>query len=212
MNISIKYPRTYHFPFSLGLQNDDRMIEDESCFEGKTVAVTIKMDGENTSLYEHGLHARSLSSVHHGSRSWIKGLHSTIKNQIPEGWRICGENMYAKHSIFYNDLESFFYVFNIWNEYNNCISLDLTLNKCKELNLIHVPIIDVFKFDGFEKIEKLYHEVVNMGHEGIVVRNIELFNYSDFKSHVVKAVRKNHITTDEHWMTNWVPNKLKKHI
>jgi hypothetical protein len=39
-------------------------------------------------------------------------------------------------------------------------------------------------------------------HEGIVVRNTESFMYDNFSENVAKAVRKNHVTTDSHWMNS----------
>jgi hypothetical protein len=41
-----KYPRTYHLPFSPGLQNDDRVIETLGGLIGQEVIVTEKMYGE----------------------------------------------------------------------------------------------------------------------------------------------------------------------
>lgn len=103
-----KYPRTLHLPWSESVQSDDKMVSSCQHFEGKEVVVTEKMDGENTSIYCDGIHARSLDSRHHPSRSWVKGLQARIGWQIPEGWRLCGENVYAVHSIRYDDLESYF--------------------------------------------------------------------------------------------------------
>jgi hypothetical protein len=212
MNNHIKYSRTYHLPFSKGLINDDRMVEDIACFNGKTVEVSIKMDGENTSVYPDGLHARSLSSSHHPSRSWIKGFHATIKNEIPEGWRFVFESMYAKHSIFYDNLESLAYLINIWNENNECLPLADTLGWTARLNLIKVPTVKILKINNSDlsAVEDLYLEVIASGHEGIVIRNIESFHYNDFATNVAKAVRPNHVTTDQHWSQNWIPNQLKK--
>ena len=217
MNTSIKYPKTFHLPFSESLQNDDRRMEDETCFDDKTVAVTIKMDGENTSMYRNGIHARSLDSSNHPSRSVIKAIHAQIKYDIPEGWRICGENMYARHSIHYTDLESFFYVFNVWNEKNEALSLQDTRQFCKELNLTHVKVDTILQdcnFEGdkdhFRTMEMIYRTLVAQGQEGIVVRNVESFHYNDFQQNLAKAVRKNHVQTDEHWKTTWIPNKLKE--
>lgn len=42
-----KYPRTLHFEFSPGVQNDDRIQFDLSSFEGREVVATEKRDGEN---------------------------------------------------------------------------------------------------------------------------------------------------------------------
>ena len=37
------------------------------------------------------------------------------RRRIPAGWRVCGENMYARHSIAYEDLDSWFYGFSVWD-------------------------------------------------------------------------------------------------
>ncbi len=208
-----KYPKTFHTPFSKGLQNDDRRMVNEQSLNGKDVVVTIKMDGENTSMYRDGIHARSMDSAHHPSRSVVKALHSTIKNDIPKGWRICGENMYAKHSIHYTDLESYFYVFSVWNEKNEALSWTDTRNFCGNLDLTLVEVVDWLPNfgikEGMPELEKVYNEVVSQGHEGIVVRNDQKFHYKDFQENLVKAVRKNHVQTDIHWSKDWIPNKLR---
>jgi hypothetical protein len=36
-----KYPRTYHFPFSLGATNDDRVSEEYNFLENKEVVYTL---------------------------------------------------------------------------------------------------------------------------------------------------------------------------
>lgn len=211
MNTGIKYPKTMHLPFSEGLQNDDRRLEDEYAFDGKTVAVTVKMDGENTSMYKDGIHARSLYAMSHPSQHYIKGFHGQIAHTIPDDWRICGENMYARHSIVYENLESFFYVFSIWDSFNISLNLTSTLDFCEERGLTHVKILDTLTIKGndFSKVEELYHQAVADGEEGIVIRNVGSFPYNSFKYNVAKAVRKNHIQTEKHWTTTWVPNKLK---
>lgn len=218
MENTIKYPKTFHLPFSLGLQNDDRRLEDETCFDGKDIAVTVKMDGENTSMYRNAIHARSLYAMSHPSQHYIKGFWGQIRYTIPEGWRICGENMYARHSIEYNELESFFYVFSVWNEENICLSLEDTLNFCKERGLTHVKvdplIIRNCNWEGdkhhFSLIQNAYNMYVAQGEEGVVVRNIASYPFADFQKNVAKAVRKNHVQTDVHWTKTWVPNKLKE--
>jgi ATP-dependent RNA circularization protein (DNA/RNA ligase family) len=212
MENAIKYPKTFHLPFSEGLQNDDRRLPDETCFDGKTVAVTVKMDGENTSMYRDGIHARSLYAMSHYSQHYIKGYWATIKHTIPEGWRICGENMYARHSIVYENLDSFFYVFSVWNERNECLSLEDTILFCRERNLTHVEVrgrVNIASPKDFWLLETHYVELVAKGEEGMVIRNVESYKYEDFQTNVAKAVRKNHVQTDEHWTKTWVPNKLR---
>ena len=85
-------------------------------FGGQEVIVSEKIDGENSNIHPNYFHARSIDGRNHISRTWIKNLHSKICYNIPEGWRICGENTYAKHSIYYSKLPSYFLVFAIFNE------------------------------------------------------------------------------------------------
>lgn len=121
-----KYPRTLHLPWSEGLSPDDIRAVDCSHFVGKEVVVTEKVDGECTTMYCDHIHARSIDSKHHPSRTWVKTLHGSIKHEIPEGFRVCGENVYARHSIEYDNLPSYFLVFGIYSPNNTCLSWDDT--------------------------------------------------------------------------------------
>ena len=115
--------------------------------------------------------------------------------------------MFAKHSIYYDNLDSYFYVFNIWNEDNVCLSFDDTIEWCKLLNLEHVPVIyrGIFDLELIKSI-KLDEEK----QEGYVIRIAESFKYSDFQKSVVKYVRKNHVQTTTHWtQEKIIQNKLK---
>ena len=56
-----KYPRTFHLPYSPSVSDDDKMLPDDSQFWNREVSVSVKMDGENTTVYPDGTcHARSL--------------------------------------------------------------------------------------------------------------------------------------------------------
>lgn len=206
-----KYPRTYHLPYSENLQNDDRMHEDISFFDGKEIVASSKLDGECTSLYTDYIHARSIDSKHHESRSWIKRFHGQMAHEIPKGFRICGENVYAEHSIHYSHLLSYFYVYSIWNENNIALSWDETLVWCQLLNLIPVPVF----YRGIWDKDKVHHAFLDYQVrspdpvEGYVVRLAEHISYKDYRRSYAKWVRKNHVQTDEFWMTKPVtPNDL----
>jgi hypothetical protein len=201
-----KYPRTMHLPWSLGATHDDRILANVDHFEGKMVYVTEKMDGENTTMMREDIHARSLDSKDHVSRHWAKHFWSKIRHDIPADMRICGENLYAQHSIAYDNLESYFQVFNIWYK-NDCLNLYDTFEWCQMLGLAHVKILYRGTFDA-----KLYQEkdFVPEGAEGYVVRMVDTFKFQNFDKNVAKFVRANHVTTDQHWMHKTVvPNKLK---
>lgn len=202
-----KYPRTGHFPWSEGATNDDKIQNDLTNFIYKEIVISEKMDGENTTLMSDCIYARSLDSNNHPSRNFVKGIWGNIRYDIPQNWRICGENLYAKHSLYYDNLESYFMCFSIWNENNVCLSIDETLEWCNLLNIVHVPILYRGKFDlEFIRNFKIDTNV----HEGFVMRLADEFNYDDFYKSVIKWVRKGHVQTDEHWSTQKIiPNKLK---
>ena len=206
--MKIKYPRSFHLPWSLGATNDDKIMKDISGFYGEEIVITEKMDGENTTISRDYIHARSLDSADHPSRHWVKGLWGQIRYDIPEGWRICGENLYARHSIEYSNLPSYFMVFNIWNNENVCLSFDETIQWCQLIGVEHVPVLWRGIFD--EKFVRSF-ELDYSKQEGYVVRATKSFEYDDFERFVGKNVREGHVQTNEHWMfQKIVPNKLKK--
>jgi hypothetical protein len=203
-----KYKRTYHFPWSLGASSDDKILKSVEHFaQMDEVVVTEKMDGENTTMYNDHYHARSLDSKHHPSRDAVKSLWGVIRHDIPEGWRVCGENLYARHSIAYNALPSFFMVFSIWNEKNEALSWDETVQWCELLGLRHVPVLYRGKWDE-KTIRGLWVPNNANATEGYVVRNADSFHYDTFVRNVGKFVRQGHVQTDKHWTIDWVPNKL----
>lgn len=206
-----KYPRTFHLPFSPGVGSDDKIQHFyESCFTGREIVVTEKMDGECSSIYSDGTHARSLDSNHHESRSWLKQFHGSIKHRIPDDLCICGENLYAKHSIHYQELLSYFYGFSVWDSKDYCVDWDMTLEWFQELGIVHPPVL----YRGMFSLKVLLHLSVNLDiteHEGFVVRLTDRFKRDDFETSVVKWVRPGHVQTDEHWMNQpLVRNLLKK--
>lgn len=183
--------------------------EDYEKFKSLTVVASEKMDGESFSAYTNATHARSLDSVDHPSRSWSKQFAATFQHKIPLGWRLVFENCYAHHSIFYDDLPTYCFLLNIWNQWNECLSWDETKGIAEYLNLQFPKIHYVGKYD--EKIIKeIYQGLDKERVEGLVIRNVESFYYDDFKKNVVKLVRKNHISTDEHWMSKPVVKNLLK--
>lgn len=200
----IKYPRTYHLPWSHGT-SDDKILKDESVFDGYEVVVTLKMDGENTSMYDDYIHARSLDLSKHESRTLIKQLHARIKYELADNWRICGENMYAVHSIQYDDLPSVFLMFSFWID-QVCQSWDDTVMYAEMLGLETVPVIYRGKYDQKSIVDAF--KPYEKDHEGYVVRISDEFPYMAFKESVAKYVRpefKEMVDNSEgHWMTKKV--------
>ena len=211
MHTLIKYPRTPHLSFSEGATKDDRILTSDDIFKDKEVVVTVKMDGENSTIYHDGTyHARSLSSIHRDYHSWLLSYIPTIQYMIPEWYRLCGEYMYAKHSISYDDLESYFLAFCLWNDKNESVSWDEFEKFCTDNHIAYVPVIYRGIYDR-ELIESLAKQIVAKNQEGLVVRNVDSFHFSEFSNNVAKYVRKDHVQTDEHWSNAKIEvNMLKK--
>lgn len=214
----VKYGRTFHLPWSPGLQDDDKALKFINNFMGKRVIISAKMDGENTTCYSDGhIHARSIDSRGGEDRAWVKKfLMENVCFNLPEGWRVCGENLWAEHSIHYDDLPSFFLCFSIWNERNQCLSWDETKIWCELLGMTHVPVLfdDVLPREdeqmAIAMIRSVEKDLQWEKDEGYVIRVADAFAYGEFKSSVAKYVRKGHVQTTKHWRAgrSFTPNKL----
>ncbi|MFF5703030.1 RNA ligase family protein [Streptomyces sp. NPDC012794] len=199
------YPRTAHLPWSPGATADDVRATGTSALAGREVVVTEKLDGENTTLYADGLHARSLDSAHHPSRAWVKGLQSRIGARIPQGWRVCGENVYARHSLAYEELDSWFYGFSVWDG-DHCLDWDRTV---RFLGRLGVPVPRVLWRGTYDERALRRLRIDTTRQEGYVVRTTAGFDRADFGRYAAKWVRGGHVRTDTHWMyAPVVPNGL----
>lgn len=205
----VKYTRTYHVHWSNGVQSDDKILSSLDHFEGKEIVVTEKLDGENTSLYSAqdggALHARSLDSQFNWTRSWITKMHSVLQHDIPAGMKLTGENMFAEHSVRYNDLESYFYLFSIWEKSDNGI-ISLSWDDVVEwAKLFDLALPQVFYRGVFD--EKLLIQLAkNLDPdkvEGYVIRSADSFLVSETNKNIAKYVRPNHVQDNsEHWLKN----------
>jgi len=204
----VKYPRTPHLPWSPGTTDDDKVLRDLSHFEGKRVVITKKMDGENTTMYSNHIHARSIDSRGGVDRDWVKTMWAGMAHNIPENWRICGENLWARHSIAYSDLPSYFMAFSIWDESNTCLGWEDSVQYFKLLGLNYVNVIYDDIWDEV-KISKLHKSLSATEDEGFVVRLADSFHYDKFGTSVAKWVRPGHVQTDKHWRHQQIiPNKI----
>lgn len=213
----VKYPRTRHLPSSRSSTEDDKVATLEEVARGlvgREVVITEKMDGENTTIYSGGhSHARSVDSKFHPSRSIVKELAARISHELPPGYRLCGENIFAVHSIEYQDLESYFQAFGLWSGETLC-SWDDLVEWASLLDVRTVPVIYrgpwIGEAHAREQWEK-YATHLDRPSEGFVVRRTKPIARDDFMHGVFKFVRKNHVQTDEHWMHQEMRvNKLKE--
>jgi hypothetical protein len=209
----VKYPRSYHTPWSDKVTKDDKVLPNDDHFLGKDVVVTLKMDGENTSFYNDYVHARSINSGSHPTRNKVKEIWSRVGYQLSEDERICGENLYAKHSIEYTDLPSYFMVFSWWDG-NTCLSWDETVFNAQACDLEVVPVVYRGMYD-----RDIIHKMYEQNHagptcEGYVIRLASEFTYGEFRRSLMKyvdpAFREKVNQSHGHWISQKITaNKLR---
>lgn len=197
----IKYPRTFHLPFSERAIHDDKILPSLEPFKGQATVITEKYDGENTTIYSDGyVHARSMEHNKHPGRTYVSKVAAQLKGELPEGWRICGENLQARHTIVYENLPDWFLAYSIWDDKNNCLPWVDFCIWCTLLGIHHVRTIkEFFTFDE-DEVKKLVEEIRNPGIEGFVIRNRKGFHYNDFSKNVCKFVYKHFVIPAELWM------------
>jgi len=195
------YPRTPHLDFSPGATSDDKHATKATLDylkSGIELVTSLKMDGGNVSLYPDYFHARSKDSGTHAWDTLAKSLWSRVRFDIPKGWRISGESMYARRSVAYENLEAPVYIIGIWNEKNNLISWDETEEWAKLIGLPTVPVL--YRGTNYDEAVTAWGKVYNTDNaEGFVVRDAGEFSYDEFGSHIAKWVRSDHIRTSASW-------------
>lgn len=202
-----KYGRTYHLPISPGATSDDKVMATLDGLMIGDLIITEKMDGENTTIHRGGSHARSPDSRYHPSRDWLKAFSAGIQPQLADGERVIGENLYARHSVGYDDLPSFFLGF-AWIVHDEVQSWDLTLARFEELGIVPVPTLYRGPYEA-GLFEQTAASLNRTRQEGFVVRTADAFPEADMSVRMGKYVRANHVQSETHWMqSELIPNRL----
>jgi hypothetical protein len=202
-----KYPRTYHFPFSEGAVNDDRIQYDWERLLSHELVITEKLDGENTCIKTSGVYARSHGATNRNP--WAKpvwDIWERIGRTLGD-LHLFGENLYAIHSIQYERLDHHFFIFGI-RENDTWLSWEAVCEYAYILDLPVAPLVSsgVFSIQEMQTIiqqKQLHGSALGGISEGVVARRAAAFPDADFPEAVLKYVRKNHVQTDEHWIRNW---------
>lgn len=202
-----KYGRTFHLPTSPGATSDDKIMSSLDGLMAEDLVVTEKMDGENTTIHASGSHARSPDSRYHPSRDWLKAFAAGISPYLAEGERIVGENLYARHSVAYEALTSYFLGF-AWIIGNEVQTWDLTQARFEELGIQPVPMLyrGPYRPSLFDDLAQALDLTKQ---EGFVARIAGSFMESDMPRRVGKYVREGHVQSETHWMkAELIPNRL----
>jgi tRNA splicing ligase len=126
-----------------------------------------------------------------------------------------GENMYGIHSIEYNGLTDYFYLFHIYDHRSAFLPWDDVTLIAKDYRFTTVPVRwrGTLKYptELHLKLTKLMEEGSALGDtvEGFVVRPTRGFGYGQGVCRLIaKYVRADHVQSDKHWIRNWQKAKL----
>ena len=171
MNIQhIKHPSTPYLDIS---QTANEKVVVTQSFIGERVTITEKMDGEITSIYPDGsFHARSLDSGAAWQRDVIHSYLPSIVSAMRYDEHFVFENMYAKHTIEYDDLESYLYLLYVVRN-GFVISYEQTRMIASKIGLVmpRVLLSGVFRSANNVLLMKSYRE-------GFVLRVNRSFPYA----------------------------------
>jgi hypothetical protein len=202
-----KYGRTFHLPISPGATSDDKIMRSLNGLMVDDLVVTEKMDGENTTILRTGSHARSPNGGSHPSRDWLKAFAAGVAPYLSDGERIVGENLFARHSVAYDALPSYFLGF-AWIIDDQVQAWDLTLARFQELGICPVPTLyrGSYRKGLFEDLAKTLDLTRQ---EGFVARIADAFAEAAMPERMGKYVRQGHVQSAVHWTkAELIPNRL----
>ncbi len=217
---NMKYPRTYHLPYSPGATNDDKTHNGDwfLSFKNNEIVITEKLDGENTSITKEDCFARSHTVP--TRTPWTRNLWGSngllwkIKDSIGDEETIYGENLFGEHSIHYDNLTDYWYLFAV-NNGKDWYSWDDVELTALTLGINTVPVLYRGIIETEEQLKSMVLElskqtsVYGKEREGVVIRNANSFDLQKFRYNVAKYVRANHVQTDVHWTKTWKQAKLR---
>lgn len=113
---------------------------------------------------------------------------------------MCGENLFALHSIAYTALPSYFLTFAV-HDGARWISWDDVEAFCAQRSWPHVPVL----YRGLwnrKRVHECFNAASSLGgaQEGYVVRLARAFSDEEWPSSIAKYVRPNHVQSGRHWM------------
>jgi RNA ligase/AAA domain len=217
------FPSISHLPFSPQVHSDDTKLPAKaaSIFVGRKVIISEKLDGGNCCLYGGKVYART--HKHEASHPWfspIKSMYSSLYPTIPPEYRpfaVFGECMVAIHSIEYDKLNSYFYVFAVFDQNNlRWLSWEEVKAFAARLSLPMAPTLFEGEFKSSKAVMEWMQKRANQPStaadadaktpvcpEGFVIRIAGGFSQDDFSQSMAKYVRKGHVQTDDSFRRTW---------
>ena len=211
-----KYNRTFHWPWSQTVHDDDSYHENPEFFLNKEIVISEKIDGGNTAISNGKCFARSTGQE--ATAGWfalVKKYHAHKTIGLP--YYYYGEDIYGVHSIEYDAVreDETYRLFAVRDE-EYYFSWDEVVEHGEMLDIRTVPLVFRGIFTSIKEITNFFETEIKkpsaLGgeREGFVIRIADKFKIEEFGLSVAKYVRKNHVQTDAHWTKNWKPCKLIK--
>lgn len=137
----------------------------------------------------------------------MKAFAAGVSPRLAKDERIVGEYLFARHSLSYDALPSYFLGF-AWILGDVFQSWDDTQARFTELGVASVPVLYRGPFTD-TLIGELTSGLDLAVQEGFVIRTTAAFSETQMRTHLGKYVRPNHVQSETHWMNaEIVKNRL----
>lgn len=184
---AIKYPSTLYTPNSPQAEEDQQMHSWQPFLE-QPLVITTKMDGSNVCLTHDRVAARNGLHADHCSFGLLKERFAQqYQALIPPGIQIFGEWLFAQHSIVYTDpLPNYLQIFSVYDEAQALfLSWPDVEAWAAKLEVPTTPVLAAnITFTSEKAMDRamtiMASEVVDAGHEGLVLRTRHPFPYGGF--------------------------------
>lgn len=229
----MKFPRTYHLPWSPGKGKDDKVHAQVPFLLNRPIVITEKLDGENQCWTYSDFHLRSEDSKGGALRSFSKGYWASIRHELIPGYFYFVEDISNVHSIKYPDMSNKLFLIAICDTIEPNTMTWLSWHDVEyEATRIGLPTVPVLHIGEHSTIQQLITNLATLhptslgGNiewtpgliskrvpeeyqmEGVVVRQAKHFD--DWTAYTAKYVRKNHVQSDSHWLETQLKKKWQR--
>ena len=164
----IKYPRTRHLEGSKLQQGDEDLSQIPfKNIKGKYIVIEEKIDGANTAisfddngnllLQSRGHYLTGGYRERHYNlfKQWATSHRDEFYNVLGSRYILYGEWMYAKHTLYYDNLPHYFFEFDVYDKTNSkFLSTKKRQELLKGLPIVSVPILATGCFNKIEDVLK----------------------------------------------------------
>lgn len=161
----IKYPRTPHLEGSRLQKGDEDLSQIPfKIIKDKYIVIEEKVDGANTgiSFIDGQLILQSRGHILTGGyrerhynlfKQWANNYQCELYEVLGERYIMYGEWLYAKHSIYYDNLPNYFLEFDIYDKERKVfLSTDKRRELTKDLDVYSVPVLATGKFSKLDDV------------------------------------------------------------